>query len=224
MKAILLFLAVCLAIPAQSQLTITVEGATATQVLLSYVPPDTSPCTVQVSESASYSPLVADVDPSLFTSAGVDTAYNVLPAGATRLLRIGRRTSALAVDNRWHSRALAANTQHYVQVVCDTATGTASFLTDVPRGFAPEPLPWSLGAWGNLAYPEFDFTNLSKPVIDPQSGIRIYTADPSTFSVSQIVPLTPNWYGGGKGWLGAANVASYSSAVATTYKTNPLIL
>jgi hypothetical protein len=224
MKTTFLLLAVCLALPAQSQLTITVQGATATQVLLSYVPPDTSPCTVRVSESASYSPLVADVDPSLFTGAGVDTAYNILPAGATRLLRIGRRTSAVALDNRWHSRALAANTQHYVQVTCDTAAGAASFLTDVPRGFAPEPLPYSLGAWGNLAYPEFDFTNLSKPVIDPQSGIRIYTADPNTFSVSQIVPLTANWYGGGNGWLGAANVASYSSAVATTYNTNPLVL
>ncbi len=199
-------------------------GRTATQALLYYVAPDTSPCTVQVSESSSYSPLVADVDPALYAAAGSDATHDILPAGTARLLRIGMRTSTLALDGRRHSRALAANTQHYVQVTCDSATGTATFVTDVPRGFAPEPLPTDPTAWGNLAYPEFDYTNLAKPVIDPQSGIRIYSADPKIWSMSATVPLTANWFGGGTGWLGAANVASYSSGVATTYGTNPLIL
>ncbi len=224
MRATLLLLLLGVGLQAQNSLTVTVRGSTATQALLYYVAPDTSPCTVQVSESASYSPLVADVDPGLFAGAGSDTAYNLLPAGTTRLLRVGRRTSVLALDGRRHSRALAANTQHYVQVTCDSASGTTSFVTDVPRGFAPEPLPTDPTAWGNLAYPEFDYTNLSKPVIDPQSGIRIYTEDPKIWSMSAIVPLTANWFGGGTGWLGAANVASYSSASATTSNTNPLIL
>jgi len=224
MRTLFLSLALCVSLAAQTQLTITVRGATATQVLLYYVAPDTSPCTVQVSESSSYSPLVADVDPALFAGAGTDTAYNVLPAGTARLIRVGRRTSTLALDGHWHSRALAANTQHYIQVTCDSAIGTATFTTDVPRGIAPEPLPTNPGAWGNLAYPEFDFTNLSKPVIDPQSGIRIYTADPKNWSATQIVPLTSNWIGGGSGWTGASTVASYPSGSATTSNTNPLIL
>jgi hypothetical protein len=205
-------------------MTVTVEGATATQVLLQYVASDLSPCTVQVSESPTFSTLVADVDPTLYQGAGTDTAYNILPPGTLRLLRVGMRTSTLALDGRRHSRALAANTKHYVQVSCHATTGTALFLTDVPRGFAPERLPVDPAAWGNLAYPEFDFTNLSKPVIDPQSGIRIYSADPKTWSMSVVLPFTANWFGGGNGWLGAANVASYSTAVATTYDTNPLIL
>jgi hypothetical protein len=224
MKTTLILLIFCAGLAAQSQLSVTVRGATATQVLLSYTAPNTNACSVQVSESSTYSPLVADTDPMLFNGAGSDIAYNILPAGTTRVLRIGRRTSALALDGRRHSRALAANTQHYAQVTCGTASGTATFTTDVPRGMAPEALPTDPTAWGNLAYPEFDFTNLSKPVIDPQSGMRIYSADPTTWSMSRIVPLTRNWYGGGSGWSGTPNVASYSSAVATTYNTNPLIL
>jgi hypothetical protein len=164
------------------------------------------------------------VDPSLFSGAGTDLNYNVLGTGPTRLLRIGLRTSVQARDGRRHSLALAANTQHYVQVTCGSSTGTATFTTDVPRGFAPEPLPTDPTAWGNLAYPEFDFSDLSKPVIDPQSGIRIYTADPKIWSMSAVLPLTANWFGGGNGWLGAANVFSYASATATTYNTNPLIV
>jgi hypothetical protein len=222
--ALLLSVAACGSLAAQNQLTVTVQGATATQALVYYVAPDTSPCVVQVSESPSYSPLAADVDPTLFAGAGSDAAYNILPGGAPRLLKIGTRTAALALDGHRHSRALAANTTHYVQVTCDSATGTASFLTDVPRGFAPEPLPRDATAWGDLAYPEFDYTNLTKPVIDPQSGIRIYTADPKTWSMSEIVPLDANWFGGGTGWVGPANVSSYASAVATTYNTNPLVL
>ena len=148
MKTSVLFLLLCTGLAAQSRLTVTVQGATATQALIYYVAPDTTPCTVQLSESPSYAPLVADMDPSLFTGAGSDATYDLLPAGTARLLRIGRRTSALALDGRWHSRALAANTQHYVQVTCHNATGTASFLTDVPRGFAPEPLPTDPSALG----------------------------------------------------------------------------
>jgi hypothetical protein len=215
-------LALCSSLAAQ--LTTRVQGATATQVLLYYTAPNTSACNVQVSESATYSPLVADVDPTLFTGAGSDTMYDILPAGTARLLRIGMRTSTIALDGRRHSRALAANTQHYVQITCGSVTGTTSFVTGVPRGFAPEPLPTDPTAWGNLAYPEFDFTDLSKPVIDPQTGIRIYTADPKTWSMSAVLPLSAGWYGGGNGWLGAANISSYSSAVATTYNTNPLII
>jgi hypothetical protein len=223
-NTILLYLAVCAPLGAQHQLAVTVRGTTATQVLLYYVASNTSACTVLVSESPSYSPLVADVDPALFTGAGSDVAYNILPAGTARLLKIGARTSALALDGHRHSRALAASTMHYVKVTCPSTSGTTSFVTDVPRGSAPEPLPTDGTAWGDLAYPEFDYTNLSKPVIDPQSGIRIYSDDPKTWSMSEIVPLTANWFGGGTGWVGPANVSSYSSAVAATNNTNPLVL
>jgi len=183
--------AFCAGLAGQGQsMKIAVQGTTATQALLSYVTPDASPCTVAVSESASYSPLMADVDPALFAGADADTVHGILPPGTARLIRIGRRTSALASDGRWHSRALAEETEYYVRISCGGATATATFRTGVPEGFAPEPLPTDPGGWGNLAYPEFDFSDLSKPVIDPRTGVKIYSSDPKAWSMSARAPAT----------------------------------
>jgi hypothetical protein len=202
-----------------------VQGATATQAILYYIAPDASPCSIQVSESSSYSPLAADVDPSIFTGADSDSTRNILPAGTARLAPIGLRTSAQGNDGRWHSRALAEETLYYVRVTCNGASGTATFTTGVPEGFAPEPLPTDPNAWANLAYPEFDFTDLSKPVIDPRTGVKIYSADPTGWSMSEMVNITPNWYGGGTGWVGASNITAYTSnGVASTNNTNPINL
>jgi hypothetical protein len=201
-----------------------VYGVTSTQALLYYAAPDDSPCLIQVSESSSFSPPVADLDPALFPRANLDSERNILPPGTGRLVRIGLRTSAKASDGKWHSRALAAETQHYVQVSCGASSGATTFATATPRGFAPEPLPTHPGAWGNLAYPEFDFTSPAKPVIDPRTGVKIYTADPKAWSMSNTLAIPANWYGGGSGWTNAANITSYKSAVAATSNTDPIVL
>ena len=225
MRILITGIAFCALLAAQNtQLPLTVRGATATQVLLSYTAPDSLPCAVQISESPSFSPLVEDVNPALFNSAGSDTVHAVTPAGTARTIRAGTRTSSLALDGRWHSRALAADTHYYVQIKCGTSTGTTEFTTGVPLGFAPEPLPTDLAGWGNLAYPEFDFNDLATPVIDPQSGLKIYAADPKSWSMSAVLPLTSGWYGGAQGWTNPANVANFSQATASTNGNSPLFL
>lgn len=225
MKIFLLGFACCALLLAQSSnLAVTVPGSTATQAIISYTAPDSAACTVQVSESSTLASLVADVDPALFAGSATDTAHAITPAGTARLIRVGTRTSAAALDGRWHSKALAADTKHYVRISCGSATGTAEFTTGVPMGFAPEPLPTDPAGWGNLAYPEFDFNDLSTPVIDPQTGIRIYAEDPKYWSVNSTLPITANWYGGGQGWTNPANVVSYGTATASTAGTNPLLV
>ena len=206
------------------QMAVTVQGATATQALLYYMAPDTNPCTVAVSQSAAYTPLVADVDPALFPGSNSDSVREILPAGTARLIRIGLRAAALASDGRWHSRALAEETTHYVRIKCNGASGTATFTTGTPEGFAPEPLPTDPNGWGNLAYPEFDFTDLTKPVIDPRTGVQIYSADPKGWSMSAAVPIPANWFAGGSGWSNAGNITSYGAGVASTGNMNPIAL
>jgi hypothetical protein len=214
-----------LCIPASAQNSVRVYGVTSTQALLNYDAPDQSPCTIEVSESPTYLPLVADLDPLLFPGADSDAERNILPAGTSRLVPIGLRIAAQARDGKWHSRALGAETQHYVQVNCgDTPIGATMFTTTTPEGFAPEPLPTDPNGWGNLAYPEFDFTDTTKPVIDPRTGLKIYTADPQAWSMSSAVTIPPNWYAGGTGWTNTANITSYKSAVAATSNTNPIVL
>src|SRR5438552_3329354 len=50
-----------------------VVGTTNTQAILTYSAPDNNACTVKVSQQASLTPLVHDVDPALFPGAYQDT-------------------------------------------------------------------------------------------------------------------------------------------------------
>ena len=52
--------------------SLNVVGVTATQAIISYSAPDASACNIEVSESQTYSPVVHDVDPALFTGADRD--------------------------------------------------------------------------------------------------------------------------------------------------------
>jgi hypothetical protein len=213
-------LALLLALPLSAAISVDVRGVTATQALLYYGAPDESPCKVEVRELEANAPIVADVNPAMFSGADSDVERNVLPAGTTRMIRIGLRKTMRGLDGRWYSRALAADTRHIATVTCGTESGNARFTTATPHGIAPEPLPADMAAWGNFPVPDFDWNNLSKPVIDARTGVKIYAANPSGWASSGIVPFTPKWYVGGLGWTDAGNIVSYSSAVASTSDTN----
>jgi hypothetical protein len=217
------FLSLFLSICARGQVINSVS-ATATQALVRFTAPLSPACTIQVSENANLSPLEADVDPSLFADANKEGPHLVTSwtsgSNATRTVRIGLRKASLALDGFRHSRALATNTTYYLAITCNGSTATKTFVTGVPEGITPESLPTDSTAWGQLAFPEF--TDFSKPVIEPHTGLKIYSADPNGLSSSQPIPISANWYTGGVGWTNLSNIPSYASAVATTGNTNAL--
>ena len=63
---------------------IEVRGATSTQAVLQYTAPDESACTVEVSESSSFTPLVHDVDPVLFPGSNLDSRSEGTPSRGRR--------------------------------------------------------------------------------------------------------------------------------------------
>src|SRR5271166_2324818 len=128
------YLLLLCAFPAFAQLTVTVSGATATEAVLSYAAPTPSSCTLQVSTVAGLSPVVHDVDGTLFTNANVDLSRaTTISEGSTRIVVVGARTSASALDGvTFYSRALQANTNHFVKVTCGSSTGTTTFVTANP--------------------------------------------------------------------------------------------
>ena len=70
---------------------IAVRGVTNTQAILTYTAPDTGACLVAVSESASFVPLVHDVDPALFAGSNLDSRPESLSSGRARVFVVGKR-------------------------------------------------------------------------------------------------------------------------------------
>src|ERR1700722_237489 len=101
------FWAAAIAIPVSAQ---QVAGVTATQALLHYQAPSPAACQVRVSGNQSLSPLIADLDPALFTGADQDNRSGSVaaPGGTDRYFAVGKRRADLASDGKHYSRALQA--------------------------------------------------------------------------------------------------------------------
>ena len=65
---------------------VSILGSTATQALIHYTAPNNSPCTVEVSESPTYLPLVNDVDGTKFASASSDSRPGAITNGLSACL------------------------------------------------------------------------------------------------------------------------------------------
>src|SRR5450631_4492508 len=96
--------------PRANTFRVRVVGTTNTQAVLAYSAPDSNPCTVQVSESNTLSPLVHDVDARLFTGANSDARSSSVNSGTARQFVVGARLSQTALDGVTYSRALQAYT------------------------------------------------------------------------------------------------------------------
>jgi hypothetical protein len=171
------------------QLPITSPNVTATQALISYSAPDSSACTVEISESPTYGPLVHDVNPALFPGSNLDSRAESYSVGATRVFVAGKRRAERGLDGHWYSRALQTNTRHYYRRTCgaDVKTGTFTTANIALGNTYNEPLPADPNVAsrpyhtqaGSYAWPEFtrwnqaDSTAKLESVIDPQTGVLL---------------------------------------------------
>ncbi len=169
--------------------SVQVRGVTATQANLSYTAPDGSACSVEVSESPTYLPLVHDVDPVLFAGANLDSRPEGIVSGQERVFVAGKRRAEKGLDGRWYSRALQAFTTHYYRITCGSNQATGSFATaNIALGNTyNEPLPADPAvssrpyytSVGSYAWPAFSNWNRQDPaarpesVIDPQTGMLL---------------------------------------------------
>jgi hypothetical protein len=187
-----------------------VDGVTATQALLSYKTPNDNPCSVEVSESVDFTPLADDVNGTLFTGANSDSGRAAVSA-VRRVIIVGTRKASLASDGKMHSRALKADTQYFGRISCGSPA-TVQFVTAQIQGIAPEALPYDPNAFGNLGVPEFDVTDKSKPVVDPQTGAKLYSVTgPKDFSHVGTYNFASGVYFGGAGWSNPGNITAASS-------------
>lgn len=147
---------------------VSVIKVTNTQAVLAYTAPSTSPCTVEVSESPTYSPLVNDVNSALYTNANSDVRDDALTNGTSRVFTVGTRKVQTALDTNKYSRALQTDTIHYYRV-CGTYTGTFTTKT-MPVGMSRNDLP-TLSTPGYWDTPTLTGSR-NQVIIDPLTGTK----------------------------------------------------
>ena len=174
MKPLVLFSFACLTCAGSTAILLITP--TATQAVIQVVTDQAGNCNYRASERASLTPLVHDVNPSLFSSSNSDARPGSQINGTSHIFVLGTRTAALASNGLRYSRALQANTTHYVGVTCgEDAAVTGSFQTQNPPlgQSAPEAPPFLSGAFGNYGWPSIDWQDSSKTYVDPMTGILI---------------------------------------------------
>lgn len=148
--------------------------ATNTQLSISYTAPNSSACTVEASESPTYSPLVHDVDTTLFAGSNQDNRDGAINVGTRRVFVLGQRLSATALDSNVYSRALQAYTRHYVRTTCGSVVYQGfGDTTNIPLNSTYQDIPQlDRSSPGDTVMPTLPASRAT-PFIDPHSGAQV---------------------------------------------------
>ena len=112
---------------------IRLQGVTPTQATLFYTAPDEGACRIEVSESASYTPLVHDVDPRLFAGSNSDVRSGSITDGRCRPVVIGRH-GMMATGTRSAEPLAAASGWAYNWPSIVSPTSRAGAIVDPNTG------------------------------------------------------------------------------------------
>lgn len=153
---------------------LSVTGVTNTQAIIAYTAPTAQACTVEVSESPTYTPLVHDVDSTIFSGANLDNRAGSISDGLTRKVVAGKRTAEIGLNGMRYSRALQSETPHYFRVTCGSDIATGQFTTQaIAFGNTFQDPPPSNESGGGYAWPDLSATDRTQVIIDPQTGAMI---------------------------------------------------
>lgn len=217
MKHLLIALIPALALAQPTQLR--VLGTTPTQVIVSYVPPSSSDCTI----AATHDGLAAhDTNNSLFAGSNSDPARKIEDTGR-RIVVVGAR-KAEASGGKIYSRALPADTDITITVTCGSAASVTARTARI-NGLVPEALSSDPDNPGRWLAPSFIWGVAGKetPVIDHQTGTKIWRlTDPSETGFSETRTFSKQI---ATGWTNPTNLLSDSTSTrASISGTSPAYL
>ncbi|MBZ5603460.1 MAG: hypothetical protein LAO79_14260 [Acidobacteriia bacterium] len=216
--------------------TVTKQDVTATQAIVRVRTDQTGFCTYRVSEGAGFNAPVNDVNASLFSGSDSDSRpgsivrqiesnrFSQFTGGSDHVFVAGTRTSGVAADGKRYSRALQANTLHWVGVACGTdAEVSTTFVTlNPPLGQnGPESPVFDSGAFGNVGVPTMNWADRTATYIDPATGLQLRRmTDPSdvgfySANLAFNYALNPSGH-----WTSPTNALSAGSASLATCDTS----
>ena len=209
---------------------------TATQAIIRVKTDQPGFCSYRVSEGGSFTALVNDVNPTLFTGANSDarsgsiltgmsaTRTGGVNTGSEHVFVAGTRTSSKASDGKFYSRALQTNTLHWVGVTCGTNSEVSTTFTtlNIPLGDnQPELMPFNTSAFGNIAVPSINWTNRSVVYNDPIMGTQLHRmtdpADDALYAAANTFAYGVSLNGH---WTNPANAISASQSSLATCDTS----
>ena len=207
----LLFPVICFAQPSGLRL----EGSTSTQAVVSYIPSSSTDCTHAVVDAAGNA--LNATNATLFAGINSDATRKIEdPATRRRWFVIGLR-KAEASGGRMYSKALPADSDLRDTVACDGSAVTLAFRTAPIGGIAPDSLPFDAAAHGNFAVPDFDWSDLAKPIILPQSGAKVWALDNGKRVAHQRDRAFTRYLA--PGWTSPANLLADSTATTASVGT-----
>jgi len=217
-----------------AQSNVRVLGTTATQAAIAYTAPNGSACSIAVSTSASYSPLIND----LLTDSTSDLARTgTVTAGNARTVVIGARNAPLSGVNGFVtqriSNALQANTSYFYQIACGSSVANGQFTTgNIPLGLGyGDPWPSDPAVPGAWAAPSSPGAIANEQFIDPQTGILVQRATYPGFGYSTGTQATNTAYNQGQvpcdsvgPWVTPCSATSASGYASVSNSTLPIVV
>src|SRR5579875_1520765 len=217
-KTILLFLIAVAA--TASTVTVTVVGTTPQQAILDISASDNTACTIQVSTSATLSPLAYDVDESRFSGSSSCGRSGSLVSGNDYHMIIGGRTTAVEIAGDIVSRSLQAFTvYHYKVTLASGATASGSFTTANPGlgNSAPDYIPFNSAGQGNYGWPSMHYSNIKQAdaSIDPLTGFLTTRITGPGMALRYVAPLYAGlwWDNSGGAWGTACKNSSENTDI-----------
>ena len=189
--------------------------------------------TIELSQSPSYTPVVDDVNTTLFTGSASDNRTGSTGAGTqNRCVVLGQGGTGIeyapvANDGKRHSRALQANTTHYFRVTVGTDSGTASMKTqNLLTGDQYPGAYWPVdpATPGTTAWPTVDPTSLNTCYIHPVTGLCFQQFLRPDFNTGTAVDNNFHHVYQGTGWTNPTNMLADDGSLAVTSNTNPVVV
>jgi hypothetical protein len=197
------------AIPALAAITnVAVTGVTNTQAVIGWTAPDQQLCTVEISESSTYSPLVHDVDAGIFPGSNLDNREGSITDGRSRKFVAGKRRAEKGSDGVRYSRALQSFTPHYFRITCGGDRATGQFTTQqIAFGNTFQDPPPADESGGGYAWPDLSPTDRTQKIVDPQTGALIRRV---SLASDRVIPINneSDILATGAGWTNAGAAAS----------------
>jgi len=217
-----------------AQSNVRVPGTTATQAAIAYTAPNGSACSIAVSTSPTYSPLIND----LLTDSTSDLARaSTVTSGNSRTVIIGARNAPLSGINGFVtqriSNALQTNTSYFYQITCGASTATGQFATtNIPLGLGyGDPWPTDPAAPGAWASPSSPGAIANEQTTDPQTGILVQRATYPGLGYSTGTQAMNTAYDQGQypcdtagPWSNPCNAVGTAGYASVTNSTAPVVV